>query len=185
MKRILFALAAAALLGPEARAGSLDGVTLPDSVEVAAKTLRLNGMGTRLATIFNVKVYVLGLYLEKPSHDAAAIASSEETKRLHMHFVRDVEAGKLTEAFTEAFTRNGALPRLHAELDRLNGYIAPMKVGDTVVLTYVPGRGTEIVIKGASKGVIEGADFAHTLWNVWLGAYPPNPEIKAGIVGKG
>jgi hypothetical protein len=183
MNRLAFFLTCALLALP-ARAGTLDGVTMPDTQEVAGKTLRLNGMGTRLATIFSVKVYVLGLYVETPSRDADAIVAAEERKRLQMHFVRDVEAGKLHEAFSEAFRKNDALPRLRTELDTLNAYIAPMKTGDTVVLTYVPGEGTEVVIKGQRKGLIAGADFARTLWSVWLGAFPPNPEIKLGILGK-
>jgi hypothetical protein len=36
-------------------------------ITVAGKTLTLNGMGLREATILNIDVYVAGLYVEHPS----------------------------------------------------------------------------------------------------------------------
>ena len=44
-------------------AAELAGVTLPDTQQVAGKTLVLNGMGIR--TKYIVKIYVGGLYLER------------------------------------------------------------------------------------------------------------------------
>ena len=53
-----------------AQAKELAGVTMPDTLSVGGKTLKLNGLGLRKKAI--VKVYVGGLYLETPSKDAAA-----------------------------------------------------------------------------------------------------------------
>ena len=60
------------------RAATLAGVTLPDSTQVAGKTLVLNGVGLR--TKFVVKVYVAGLYLEQKSSDPNAILKSDSPK---------------------------------------------------------------------------------------------------------
>ena len=71
MRKLLLAVAVAmvvALVTFELEAGSLAGVSLPDSQQVAGKTLALNGLGLR--TKFMVKVYVAGLYLEQKSSDA-------------------------------------------------------------------------------------------------------------------
>ena len=46
------------------------GVNLPDQLQVSGKTLQLNGLGLREATIFKVRVYVAGLYLEQKSTDS-------------------------------------------------------------------------------------------------------------------
>jgi len=46
-------------------AGELAGVTFPDQISVDSRTLLLNGMGLREATILKVDVYVAALYLER------------------------------------------------------------------------------------------------------------------------
>jgi hypothetical protein len=69
MRRVLVLLFIA-LLGRSAAAGKLAGVALPDSITVESKTLVLNGMGIRKATIFRAKAYVAGLYLENKSRSA-------------------------------------------------------------------------------------------------------------------
>ena len=81
MTRILVAAAAAgAALGAHVpapgTAGELAGVTLADQVTVEGRTLVLNGMGLRQATILRVHVYVGGLYLEARSADASQIMAS-------------------------------------------------------------------------------------------------------------
>ena len=47
----------------ELQAGSLAGVTMPDTQQVAGKTLALNGLGLR--TKYMVKVYVAGCILSR------------------------------------------------------------------------------------------------------------------------
>src|SRR5947209_15933138 len=59
---ILLLASAAALSSPApGRAGTLAGVTLPDSVQAGSESLVLNGMGLRKKLF--IKVYVAGLYL--------------------------------------------------------------------------------------------------------------------------
>ena len=52
----------------------LAGVNLPDTTTVAGAMLKLNGMGTRKKLFF--KIYVGGLYVKAPTHDAAAIIAT-------------------------------------------------------------------------------------------------------------
>jgi hypothetical protein len=40
-------------------------------------------------------------------------------------------------------------------------------------------------VKGVTTGTIKGDDFAKAFLSIWLGADPPNPEIKAGMLGGG
>ena len=72
---------------------------MPDTLTVAGKTLKLNGMGLRKKAFF--KVYVGGLYLEAPSSNAAAILAADAPKALTMHFLRSVDREKLVEAYRE------------------------------------------------------------------------------------
>src|SRR6266540_1594924 len=92
-------LAASAVLplGSVALAGELSGATLPNTLKVGDKTLKLNGLGLRKKAVF--KVYVGGLYLESPSKDAGAILMAEQAKAIRMHFLRDLTKAQLVEAF--------------------------------------------------------------------------------------
>ena len=102
----LFALASTS------HAGTLANVTLPDTIQVGSTTLVLNGMGLR--TKYMVKVYVAGLYLAQKSSDPAAILKPDVTKRIVMHFVRDVSKNQLTDGFTESFENNTTASSPHS-----------------------------------------------------------------------
>jgi hypothetical protein len=71
----LILLVLAALIA-DAGAKQLADATLPDTLDVGEKVLKLNGLGLRKKAVF--KVYVGGLYLESPSKDPEA--PSEELK---------------------------------------------------------------------------------------------------------
>ena len=84
------AVAIIVLSGPPS-AAQLAGVTLPDEVTLGGTVLRLNGIAFRTYSWLRIHIYVAGLYLEHPSHDAKAILDSQEKKLLAMQFVHDVD----------------------------------------------------------------------------------------------
>jgi hypothetical protein len=182
------AAAAALLLATAggARAAVVKGVTFPDAVEVGGRECRLNGVGVR--TKFIVSVYLGALYLATPTADAAAAVAADEPKRTVLHFVHSqVEAGKIRDAWREGFAANAgpALPQLKERLERFAGWFDEDLLKDErIELSYVPGRGTEVAVKGKVRGVIEGADFMQALWSVWLGAKPVDSGLKKGMLGK-
>ncbi len=189
MRRIGVVVLALMLLGGWVYAKELQGVTMPDQVTVGGSTLTLNGMGVRIKKVafIGIKVYVAGLYLPARSSNPEAILSANEPKQIVMHFLyKDVGKDKLVEGWTEGFEKNShdMMPTLKARLETFNGYWSDMKTGDVAVLTYVPGTGTKVEIKGREMGVIEGQDFARALFAIWLGPNPPNKELKEGLLGK-
>lgn len=166
------------------RAATLAGVNMPDTVQVGGKTLLLNGLGLR--TKFVVKVYVAGLYLEQKSSDANAILKSDAPKRTVLHFVRDVSKEQMADAFKESFENNApdAAKSMKADIDRLLGALQPLKEGDEMAFTYVPGKGSTMSVNGQDKVTIAGPAFAPVLFSVWLGPKPPNASLKKGILGQ-
>jgi hypothetical protein len=189
MKKIGIVLLAALLAGAFLSAKELEGVTLPDQVTVGQTALTLNGMGVRIKKVafISVKVYVAGLYLPKKASDPAQILAADEPKQLVMHFLyKNVEKEKLLEGWTDGFKNNSgaSLGSLQARLDKFNAFWTDMKTGDKAVLTYVPGTGTKVEIKGKEMGGIEGKDFAEALFAIWLGPKPPNEELKKGLLGQ-
>ena len=58
-----------------------------------------------------------------------------------------------------------------------------MESGQTLTFTHKPGAGIEVDSNGTVKGTIAGDDFAKAFLAIWLGAKPPNPGLKAGLLG--
>ncbi|HXX83295.1 MAG TPA: chalcone isomerase family protein [Casimicrobiaceae bacterium] len=177
---IIAALAAGVAQGKECQ-----GVNFPDQVQVDGSNLTLNGLGLRLATMLKVKVYVAALYVAKTSADANAILGANTPAELVLHFVRDVGAGDMRKAWDEGFekTAKDQLPAFKDRIAMLNGWMADMKTGQRMTFVFKPGAGVQIDVNGSVKGTIKGDDFAKAFLSIWLGADPPNAEIKSGLLG--
>ena len=157
---------------------------MPDQATVDDTKLVLNGMGVREATVFNVNVYVAGLYLLKRSSDGDKIAAAEECKQIRIQFVRDVSKNDMAEAIHKGFVRGAgdSYGKLKARVERLMAALPEFKNGDRFTITYRPGKGVELKSSSVST-TIEGADFARALFLIWLGNHPPNPGLKRGLLG--
>ena len=185
MRKITIAVLAAAFAAAfNLHAAELAGVSMPDTVQVGGTTLVLNGVGLR--TKFMVKVYVPGLYLAQKSSDADAIMKAEAPKRIVMQFVRSVSKNQIGDAFSESFHDNtpDAEKTMRADIDRLLGALEPVKEGDQMVFTYVPGSGTTLAINGREKLTIPGPSFGQVMFSVWLGPKPPTAALRKGLLGQ-
>jgi Chalcone isomerase-like len=165
-------------------AGTLNGVTLPDTAQVGATSLVINGMGLR--TKYAFKVYVAGLYVAQKTSDPQTILKADAPKRLVMHFVRDLSKTQLTDGFNESFENNtpDAAKTLKPDIDRFLAALGPVKEGEELTFTYVPGSGTSVAMAGKEKLTVADPAFAEMLFSVWLGPKPPNAGLKRGILGQ-
>jgi hypothetical protein len=172
--KVLLAL----LIALPAFAREREGVVAPPTIQVEGKTLHLMGMGLRKKLWF--KVYLASLYLETPTEDPAQVIASEQVKRVQMNMLRDLERGKIVEAVTEGFQRNSGpeMPRLQERLDRFLRAVPDLRGGQTIVITYFPGKGTLIRAGGGEEVSLPGKDFADALFSVWLGKQPVDGELK-------
>jgi len=174
-------------LGGGAAAGrDVAGVTFPETATVEGKTLVLNGAGVRTRVFF--KVYAMGLYLERAATDPAAILAQDTIRRAELHLLRSLTGEEISSAIASGFEANAgdAKGRLAARLDRLKTMFPAVEAGDTIVITYVPGRGTSVVGKGKEQGSpIEGKDFADVLFSVWIGSQPVDSGLKQALLAGG
>ena len=160
-------------------------IAFPEHVLRDGADLALNGLGVRKATFLKINVYVAALYVTKPTREAVALINSDTSQELVLHFVRDVGVDDLTKAFREDFRHEGA-DRSQSMKDRiakLNGWMTDMKKGQRLTFTRIPHAGMQVGVNGTQKGLIEGDDFARAFVSIWLGATPPNPELKSGLLG--
>jgi Chalcone isomerase-like len=178
-------VAAPIVLGAPALGAECIEVKVPDSVKAGGADLVLNGLGIRKATFLEVKVYVAGLYLPQKSGDSGKIIGTNQPWQLVLHFVRDVDASDIRDAFGEGFTKNAGdkLAALQPRIKVLNARMVDFKEGHYLSFANDAAKGVAVDVNGAGGGAIEGADFAAALLSVWLGPEPPNEDLKAGLLG--
>jgi hypothetical protein len=182
-------LALAGLLagaGGVARASECRGIEFPSHVQLEGHELTLNGLGIRKATFLKVNVYVAALYVVRPSHDARALVESNGPDELILHFVRSVGVDDLRKAWVEGFARNSPaeVAALQGRISQLNAWMSDVKSGERLTFARRPGAGIQVEVNGTTKGVIAGDDFSRAFLSIWLGATPPNPELKDGLLGQ-
>jgi len=173
------------LVGPVS-ALELGGVTLPDSVKVAGKKLVLNGGGLRTKLFF--KIYAGGLYLGKPSRDAATIINADEPMLVRMLFIYDgVSAEKLQEGWKDGFalTAPGADENLQQAFAAfISLFNEEAKENDVYDISWLPGKGVEVSFNDNLQGVLSGLDFKKALFAIWLGKKPVDDDLKEGMLGQ-
>jgi hypothetical protein len=174
-------------LTAQAYALELAGVKLDDRAQVGNATLQLNGAGVRTRLIF--KVYVGALYLGEKKRSAAAVLDDAGAKRVTLHMLRELSSGKLLKAFDKGMAANNTpaeLAALDARIKEFSAIFHTVKEvaqGDVITLDYFPGEGTRIVVNGAEKGRVAGAEFNRALLKVWLGNEPVDEDLKKGMLG--
>ncbi len=182
--RILYSALLTLLLALPAGAGTLAGVTLPDTAEVKGQNLVLNGMGLR--SKFFIKVYVAGLYLAQKEKAPAKILAADSPRRMVMHFLYDVTKEQMCEAWNEGLADN--TPNAPADVKKgfmtLCNWMEPINKGNKIVLTYVPGEGTHVEVNGKAKGTLEGKATADAILSSWIGPSPgPGGDFKKAVLG--
>jgi len=161
------------------------GVILLDSQMVGSDQLVLNGIALREKFVFDV--YVAGLYLPEKATNAEAILANDSPRMMVMHFVRDVEAKSINEAWFEGLKDNTPdfTPELKAKFDQLANMMVDIKENEALGFTYTPTTGTDIMVAGQSKGGIPGKDFADAILATWIGPKPgPGKKFKAALLGQ-
>jgi hypothetical protein len=170
---------------PVAEGKECKGIDFPEHIQVSGTDLTLNGLGMRKATFLKINVYVGALYAATPSRDASVLIGSDGPQELILHFVRSVGAEDLRKAWTEGFERVAQDPSasLPMQIAMLNSWMSDMKSGERLMFIRKPHEGVQVTVNGVLKGMIEGEVFSRAFISIWLGATPPNPELKSGLLG--
>ena len=102
-----------------------------------------------------------------------------------LHFLHNASDDDLTKAWEEgcAHNANEQLAALHERIERLKGWMAALQSGQRLTFLHKPGAGMQVDVNGTVQGTITGDDFATAFFSIWLGAHPPNPGLKSGLLG--
>lgn len=164
-----------------ADAATLAGVTLPDTATVGGQPVVLNGLGLREK--YWIDIYVGGLYMPSKTTDAAQAINADVPKKIVMAFTYSLDKDALAETMNASISKADSA-EVRAKAPMLAGWMEAVTDGDQVVLEYVPGQGTSVIVKGTKKGTVPGADFMKAVWGIYLGPNPPTSALKSGMLGK-
>lgn len=175
----MIAMALALPTARTARAAEMAGVAMPDTRTVSGTKLVLNGMGIRTFSILGVHIYVAGLYLRHPDHDGQSILASPSPKILQIHFVHDVSADRIREAWQEGLTANCTPPcKLPAsELHRFLDAIRPVQAGESFTFVF-DSYGVTVYEAGQLLGGINNEQFGRLMLAVFIGRQSSASERK-------
>jgi hypothetical protein len=169
-----------------ADAATLDGVTMPSARVADGTNLRLNGIGLRTYSVFGVRIYVAGLYLEQPSSDSDSILRSPEKKLLDIRFLRDGDAAHARRAWQDGFDGNCRPPECSLNPQDVARFLASVPAihrGDETVLLFTDA-GALVTFNGRPLGEIADRHFAETLLATFIGPAPPTPQLKQALLGR-
>lgn len=186
MKKLMAAL----LLGlcAQAHALEIEGVKLPEKVQMGQSALELNGAGVRSMFIFDI--YVAALYLPSRHKTADEIFADQGPKRMELHVVYETGSERLVTGFRKGIERNSTpaqLAALQARMDAFEKAFAGVNTvakGDVVAFDWAPGQGTRIVFNGKHLAAIPGEDFYRALLSIWIGDNPVTDALKRELLGQ-
>jgi len=165
-------------------ASEIEGVAFADRYQAGNTLLILNNVGLlRYRIIF--KGYVAALYLGEGVRPEDVL--TDVPKRLELEYFWSIEGADFGKAADKILTQNFSsefIATLQARLRRLHSLYENVRPGDRYSLTYLPGVGTELALNGASKGTIEGADFATAYFAIWLGEKPLDSALKSQLLAR-
>jgi hypothetical protein len=168
-------------------AKQVEGVAIPDTLELANNdtALVLNGAGVREK--FFLDIYIGALYLPARTPDANAILSDDGPASVLMHILYgEVSKEKITDGWNDGLEANLSETQMQAlkpRLEKFNGLFQTLRKGDEIRIDYIPETGTEVRINGEWRGAVEGSDFYRSLLKIWIGAHPVTDSLKQGMLG--
>ncbi|MDE2092730.1 MAG: chalcone isomerase family protein [Burkholderiales bacterium] len=165
------------------------GVKFPNTMQVGATRLQLNGAGIRYKVIF--KVYAAGLYLRDKAGTPEAVLASPGPRHLQIVMLRDIDAHELGKLFTKGMEDNAPRDEFSKSIPgilRMSDIFSAHKklvAGESFAIEWVPGSGTVIYIDGKPAGEpIKEPEFYSALMKIWLGKSPADAQLKEALLGR-
>lgn len=174
----------------EARAPTLEGQRFDDTMNLADRNLRLNGLGLR--GVAWIKAFVAGLYLSAPSKDAAQILAMPGPKRIRLKIMLNAPSHELTRSLIGRIEDHES-EAVRAKLgDRLTGLgtlidsVGDLKPGDTLDLDFIPDKGVSLRLNDKVIGLpVSGDDLYRCVLKIFVGDHPVDRRMKEGLLRGG
>ena len=172
-----------------ATAAEISGVKFDETVKLAGKELKLNGVGMR--TKFIVKVYAAGLYLPEKKNTVADVMKIEGPRRLTLVMMREISSDDFGQAFMTGLNNNidkADKSRFVTQISKFGemfGAIDGLKKGDVLHIDWIPGAGTQCELNGKKIGeTLPDVNYYNAVLKIWLGDKPADSALKPALLGE-
>jgi hypothetical protein len=174
------------IMSPASNAKEIEGINMPESLEVAKSKLILNGAGVR--SKFFMDLYVGGLYLQDKSNNPKEIMEGDEPMAIRLHIISSLITSKKMENATREGFENATKGNEGPIKSQIEEFISVFKEkiekNDIFELIYLPAKGLEVYKNGEFKSRIEGLAFKQALFGIWLCDKPAQKSLKEEMLGK-
>lgn len=154
------------------------------TLKVNNQTLTFNGGGIREKYGF-IDLYTCGLYLKSTTKDASKVIHADEEMALRIVIVSSLVTNELfIEALEEGLKNSTSGKYTQTDIfDFKNCLTENFKIGDEVILRYVPNKGISIFMNSEKRGSVGGLSFKKALYAIWLGGNPADDSLKDDLLG--
>lgn len=187
---VAVAIAARAASAGPAVGGEAGDPRFPATIEarIGGNAVRLALTGTAVRTKYRFRVYAVASYVQEgvKFRGAEGLAVLDAPKQLHLIFERNVDGATMANAFRESIGRSHPAPAFAAELALLERHFLanPIRQGDHVRMTHVPGVGLALQVNGQPGMLIRNVGFAQAAWGTYLGQENLGVAIKSGLTSR-
>lgn len=180
--------AGAVFTSSQVQAAEISGVKFDDTVKVAGKDLKLNGVGMRTKVIF--KVYAAGLYLQDKKTTTPEVLAAEGPRRVTLVMMRDVSSEDFGKAFMDGLNANVNTAEKAAIVGQISKFgemfatLDGLKKGNVLHLDWIPGSGTQCELNGKKIGeTVPDLAFYNAVLRLWIGDKPVDSSLKPALLG--
>lgn len=157
---------------------------LGQQMKIGQTVLILNGAGSRSKTF--IELYESGLYLERPSADAAAILAGNQPMAIRVQIRSSfVSKSALAASLNEGLEKStgGDTTAIRQEIQKFHECLEEdVKKNDVFDFIYSPAKGLYVVKNGTVKGIVPGLPFKKALFGVWLSPNPVDASLKQAML---
>jgi hypothetical protein len=184
------------------------GQSFEAAATVEGRPYVLLGAGVRKKVL--IKVYAMALYVDEAEarhgfpalvsraggRDHAKLTASDHAQSFVMwgtfgkmailHFVRDVDAGKIRGAFEDSLEdelSDKSPPEMkQAAKQFLDLFDHDMKEGQEISIRTSADGKIEATVAGVKKSGPQNAKLARAVWGIWIGAKPISADLRRALV---
>ncbi len=170
----------------QATALTLDGHTIPDTLQAGPSQLVLNGAGIRKKVVFDV--YLAALYTSRKTNQASELINSTQPRLLRLTLLRDIDSASLAEALNDGLkdnTNDAQWQAIRPAAEKFASLLLQhkdLKKGSVIDILFT-GAGVAVSALGKQQSAIADVDFSRALLAVWLGSDPAQSSLKRALLG--
>jgi hypothetical protein len=160
-------------------------VELPNSMNYEGIELNLNGQGTR--TMFFVKIYESGLYLDSANSNGEEVTNQDSVMAIRLDVLSSMlTADSMKKAINDGFVKS-TNDNTQPIADRISQFMATLNdavaVDDVFEFVYLPGSGVDVTKNSKHLDTIAGLEFKKAFFGIWLSDNPIQKSLKKAMLG--